>query len=289
MSARVLVSIARAAAAAWLLVGCLPGDTRPPPAVIHFLVEPSAAVTEGVTTDDGWHLVFEKLLVGLGDTGLYDEPLCNKYADGVYERLFDFTVPGKQTLSDVYGLGTCGSAFFLTPPAPDSPLGKGVTASDLAFMLDTDRKVDAAGFIGRKGVYLRGRATRDAVTKTFAWSFRLGIALPVCASRDDHGSVAPARKLDLRSGEELSLTLEVRVEELFRERRDAESPLRFDAIAGADADGDQAITLEELFLTPGPEPEPDGGPTDKPPSLGTSLYFDNLSRLVRLADSGACL
>src|SRR6185369_702636 len=50
--------------------GCLPGDIRPTPAVIHFTVEPSAAVTEGVMTADGWRISFEKLLVGLGGAGV---------------------------------------------------------------------------------------------------------------------------------------------------------------------------------------------------------------------------
>jgi hypothetical protein len=294
MNARVLVSIARAAAAALLLVGCLPGDTRPPPAVIHFMVEPSAADIEGVTTADGWHIVFEKLLVGLGDTGLFEEPLCNRYADGGYERLFDFTVPGKQVLSDVYGLGTCTPFFSLMPPASDAPLGQGVTAQDLAFMRVRDVDGDAANLGGIKSAYLRGRATRDAVTKTFEWTFRIGFGgIGTCASLKDPGSVVPANKLHLRSGDELSLSLEVHGEELFRERPSAESPLLFDAIAGADADGDQAITLEELFLVPGPAPEADAGPSAEgdaePPSIGQTLYFSHLWRMVRLDDSGACL
>ena len=287
MSARVLLSIARAAAAALLLVGCLPGDTRPPPGVIHFLVEPSAAVTDGVTTADGWHIVFEKLLVGLGNTGLFEEPLCNKYADGGYDRLFDLTVPGKQALSDVYGLGTCNPYFSMSSPSSNAPLGQGVTAQDRASMRVTDPGGDAARFHGYKAVYLRGRATRDAVTKTFAWSFRVGIGRSACGSWGDMGFVASTTRVHLRSDEEISLALEVHGEELFREGLSAESPLRFDAIADADADGDQAITLEELFLAPDPDPSPEGDAVA--PSIGDALYFAHLARMVSLGDRGACL
>ena len=65
-------------------------------------------------------------------------------------------------------------------------------------------------------------------------------------------------------------------------------------MAGADANGDRAITLEELFLVPGPEPEADAGPSRRrgsaePLSIGQTIYFIHLPRMVRLDDSGACL
>lgn len=290
MSARVL-SIARGAAAALLLVGCLPGDTRPPPALIHFAVEPSAAVTEGVTTADGWHITFEKLLVGLGGAGVDGrEDLCNTYQNGGYERLFDFTVPGKQKLSDVYGLGACDLRFRLRTPGSDALLGQGVTAQDLAFMRVEDG--DAVIPTGQKSVYVHGRATREAVTKTFEWSFRMAFRLHDCPSSGAAGDMDLATKVDLHGGDVLSLSLKVHGEELFRERPRDESPLRFDAFAGADADGDQAITLDELLLAPGPEPEADAGLSagdGGPPSIGDVLYLVHLPRMVRLGDSGACL
>lgn len=290
MSARVLFSLAPGAAAALLSMGCLPGDLRPTPAVIHFSAEPSAADTEGFTTVDGWHISFEKLLVGLGGAGVNgNEPLCARYANGGYERLFDLTVPGKQKLSDVYALGTCSLRFRLRTPGSDALLGEGVTAADLDFMRVEDG--DAVTPRGSKSVYLRGRATREAVTRTFEWSFRMDFRLHDCASPGSLEDTGLASVINLRGGEDLSLSVKVHGEELFRERARDDSPLRFDAIAAADADGDQAITLDELLLAPGPEPEADAGLASGdggPPSLGHLLYFVHLPRMARLGDSGAC-
>ena len=290
MSAHNLASMVRGAAAALLLVGCLPGDTRPPPAVIHFTVEPSPAVTEGVTTEDGWRIVFEKLLVSLGGAGVDNDGFgCTRYANGGYERLFDFTVPGRQKLSDVYALGTCDLRFRLRSPGSDALLGEGVSAQDLAFMRVEDQ--DSGGVTGRKTVHLRGRATRGEVTKRFEWSFRVGFRLSECGRSGGSGLVS---RVDLRGGEELPLPIIVHGEELFRERANDESPLRFDTFAEADADGDQAITLEELYDLPGPAPDVDGGsgldPGDAGPAPFTMfLYYVLLPRVARLGDSGACL
>ena len=129
---------------------------------------------------------------GSEDAGVFDEPLCNRYANGGYERLFDFTVPGKQMLSDVYGLGTCGLFFFLNagartrPSARESPRRFAPSCASR-----TGTPLDSRG---RKSVYLRGRATREAVTKTFEWSFRIGIRLSDCASLGDLGYVGPASR-----------------------------------------------------------------------------------------------
>jgi hypothetical protein len=289
MSTRNLASLARGAAAALLLAGCLPGDTRPPPAVIHFTVEPSPAVTAGVTTEDGWHIVFEKLLVSLGGAGVDNDGAgCTRYANGGYERLFDFTVPGQQKLSDVYALGTCDLRFSLRSPGSDTLLGKGVTAADLAFMRIEDQ--DSAGVTGRKTVHVRGRATREAVTKSFEWSFRVNVRLRHCAGP---GGVGVASRVDLHGGQDLPLSIIVHGEELFRERADDESPLRFDVFASADADGDQVITLDELYNLPSPAHDVDGGlglsPDAGPAPFTMFLYYLILPRMARLGDSGACL
>ncbi len=288
MSARSLASMARGAAAALLLVGCLPGDTRPPPAVIHFTVEPSPAVTEGVTTEDGWHIVFEKLLVSIGGAGVDNDGAgCTRYANAGYDRLFDFTVPGRQKLSDVYALGTCDLRFRLRSPGSDALLGEGVSAQDLDFMRVEDQ--DSAGLTGRKTVHLRGRATREAVTKRFEWSFRVGYRLSECAGAE----MGMASRVLLRGGEELPLPLIIHGEELFRATASDASPLRFDTFADADADADQTITLEELYNAPSPAPDVDGGlglgsVDGAAPPFTMFLYYVLLPRMARLGDSGAC-
>lgn len=286
MNASGFPAVIRGAFAALLLTGCLPGDTRPTPAVLHFTVEPSAADTDGLTTVDGWQITFERLLVGLGGAGI-DGPGCNTYANAGYERLFDFTVAGRQKLADVYGLGTCGARVRLRTPGDDALLGQGVTAADLAFM----RREESDAFVvqGRRAAYVRGRASRGATTKRFEWSFLLGFNLHDCAAARDAGL---ASELELQGGADLPIPVIIRAEELFRARLDDASELRFDALAEADIDGDQAITLDELAQVPGPPPDLDAGLVSGDGgalSLADFLYVGLLPRVVRLGGAGACL
>lgn len=296
MHARFPAPMARILAAALLVEGCLPGDTRPPPAVIHLTVEPSPAVTEGVTTVDGWHISFERLLIGIGDarlgprgdgTGYIDESACTSYANAKYERLFDVTMGGRQPLSDIYGIGTCGVGFAVDTPWGYTPLGAGVSAEDLAFMRDSAHKTIESK--QPRTVYVRGKATRDATTKRFEWSFQPPLFLQGCSGAGDVGF---ASDVVLSSGAVVQLPVVVHGEELFRERRDDDSPLRFDALAAADADGDQVITLDELGSAVGPSAEADAGLTSEDggaPSLADLLYQGLVLRMFRLNDSGPCL
>lgn len=243
--------------------GCLPGDTRPPPAVVHLTVEPSAAVTEGFTTVDGWHVAFERFLISLGGARLdafglggedADDSACKSYAGAGYERLFDLVVGSPQKLSDIHGLGSCGVRLRLRAPGSDALLGKGVTAQDLAFMRapGTDEIVSNAP----RTVHVRGLASRDATTIHFDWSFRLDLTLHGCRGADGQGFTSD---VVLIGGEVVDLPVVIHGEALFREGRTDESPLRFDALAAADADGDHAITLTELAAAPGPLPGVDAG------------------------------
>jgi hypothetical protein len=297
MHAQFPITMARITAAALLLAGCLPGDTRPPPAVIHLTVEPSPAVTEGVTTVDGWHISFERLLIGIGGAGLgalgtgnapIDVSVCTSYANANYERLFDVTVGGRQPLSDIYGLGTCGVSFSVTVPwSSGTPLGAGVSAEDLEFMRDSAHRTAETN--RSRSVYVRGQATRDTTTKRFEWSFRAPYALRGCVGA---GGVGFASDVVLTSGAELPLPVVIHGEQLFRESRSDESPLRFDALAAADADGDQMITLEELRGAVDPSTEADAGSPSADggaPSIADLIYKGLVLRMMRLRDSGPCL
>ncbi len=297
MRAQIPISMARITAAALLLAACLPGDTRPPPAVIHLTVEPSSAVTEGVTTVDGWHISFERLLVGIGDANLgalgdgvgqIDTSVCTSYANANYERLFDVTVGGRQTLSDIYGLGTCGVSFSITVPWwRDTPLGAGVSVEDLAFMRDSTHNTVETN--RARSMYVRGQATRDTTTKRFEWSFPQWTVFRGCVNADEMGF---ASDVVLTSGAVLDLPVVVHGEELFRERPSNDSPLRFDSLAAADADGDQMITQEELGLVVVPLTEVDAGVTSADggaPSIADLLSRGLVPRMMRLRDSGPCL
>lgn len=304
----IVVSLAAGGVVA--LSACLEGDTRPPPAVIHFQVEPSEAVTSGVTTADGWTITFERLLVGaLGDAQISGYA-CNPYVsnpyDGYpykqehtgYQRLFDFTVAGRQKVADVYGLGTCDARMKLSQPLLfNTLLGAGVTDDDLAMMLErgTDpwTEWDAPTI-----VYALGKAARGDVEKQFEWKFRLSVTLQgvcgyltceYCPIADDVGRT---RELSLIGGQDLPLVFTIHGEELFRESLELGAALRFSPMADADTDGDQRVTLDELAKVPGPAPPSDAGAPDADsdagsPSLGDFVYLTLVPSMVRIDGNAA--
>lgn len=279
------------AALALLLYGCLPGDTRPPPGSVFLTAEPSAAVQAGVATADGWQISFERLLVGIGDARLGNDA-CTSYANAGYERLFDLVAAqGPQKISEVFALGACGLQLRLRYPGVDALRGQGVSAQDLAFM----RVPDSDAYVTGRGtsVFVRGQAARGAEVKRFAWAFRQGYTLhdcPVAGAGVDAGLVTD---ITLHGNDARRIAVVIHGEELFRERASDDAPLRFDAIAGADTDGDQDITLDELAKVPGPPPEADAGLTSGSDggmlTLADLLYLTLVPRMVRVGGSDACL
>src|SRR6185503_16203455 len=101
--------------------------------------------------------------------------------------------------------------FRLRSPSTDALLEQGVTPDDLAFMRarEDDAHVSDRGV----SVFVRGRASRGAVTKRFAWTFRQGYTLHDCGGGEDAG---PASAFELRSGDAIRVEIVVHGEELFR-------------------------------------------------------------------------
>lgn len=289
-------------AGAWLLSSCLPGDTRPIPARVLLTAEPSPEVLSGVTTADGWQITFERLFVGIGQVSL-DGDACNTYANAFYSRLLDLGMPGKQKVAEVFGLGTCNLRLYLFPPY-GAKLGQGVSEDDRTFFTSIEHDAGVAVCNGEPGgdrdagitlngasVYVRGQASRGAAQKRFEWAFPLSYGFGQCGpSRDVEGD----HSLTLRTGESPPFAIMMRAEELLRASPDDDAPLRFDALADADADGDQAVTLEELsnVALPMSSPSVDAGvppPCDgSEPTLRYLLEQVLLPRMVRVNTTGRC-
>lgn len=85
---------------------------------------------------------------------------------------------------------------------------------------------------------LAGAARRGAVVKRFAWTFERPTEYSACRLADE-GVV-------VRDDELTSVEITLHADHLFRDELGHEAPLRFDALAAADADGDGEITLAEL-------------------------------------------
>lgn len=291
-------SVALALALASGAAGCLPGDTRPVPETVHATAEPSDAVAHGFDSADGWHVGFDRFLIAIGNVGFEeDDEACNSYAEAHYDRLFDFAVAGREKLSTVYALGTCRMGFRFRQPSYDALLGPGATEADKARMRQraTDRFADDQGV----SVLAIGAGERGAESKRFEWLFRRSFKLTDCA-REGGGMVTTAT---LTEGGSSELRIEVRGEELFRALPDDAAELRFGSIADADADGDGAVTLDELSQAPRPavgtgELGPGGGPPDggigvpdagaAAGSLEQLVYEELLPRVLRVAGGGAC-
>lgn len=260
-------------ASACSLDGCLPEDTRPEPGELSVTAEPSDAVVQGLDTSDGWHVVFERLLVSLGHVEL-DAEECSDYSEPRYDRLIDFARSQRQKLSVVYAIGACDMVFRISPVSTDDVLTAGVTEADRAYMR-TDG-TDPYASSGGATVVLRGHATNAAVSKTFDWAFRRSYEYHDCP-----GLLGASQTLvTLDKGVSATLPIVIHGEELFRAYASDVAPFRFAAIAGADSDGDGAVTLDELAQVPSPVEPPDGG---------VGVMLDSGAGADSGADSGAAV
>jgi hypothetical protein len=258
-----LIALLPTLAASILFCNCLPGDIRPTPGQVILYAEPGAAMLEGISTEDGWSIVFERFLVGIGG-GEIEGDACNQYANARYGRLFDMVVPGTQKVCELYGLGTCEIELLLRPPPKGAILENGVTTGDLAFMLlpdETNPLPMENGPFGPMGssVFARGAATRDGITKRFEWKFPGRFPVRDCANT---GDTTYTSTVILHANDALRPIVSIHGEELFRIRPDSDAPLRFNAFADADMDGDDVITSAELVNAPAPVAEVDGGIPD---------------------------
>ena len=93
---------------------------------------------------------------------------------------------------------------------------------------------DAAFEVGRMQV--EGSASKDGVSKSFAWTFPLIVFYSECET-----------STEVPGGGTGELQITVHADHLFHDSLIAEQPaLRFDALAAADGDGDDVITMQEL-------------------------------------------
>jgi len=265
-----------------LLVGCLPPDTRPPPAEVLVDLRAASTTLDGVTTADGWRVRFDRVLVTVGSAGLRGDA-CDEYSGSGYTRVLDGRLAKSQKVGLMYGLGTCKFQFRARNPETDSLLGEGIT--------ETDRNVlripGTDPFETDKGTtyFVRGSAEKAGVRKTFEWSFRR----PRLAYDDCKTDAAASPEFTLSEDGARTIELEVHAEALFLDGLDlGTAQLRFEPFAAAD-DGDGAITLDELSK----RSLVDAGITlvDAPAgwkTLADLLYQGSFPKIVRVGARGSC-
>ncbi|MEO8178224.1 MAG: hypothetical protein ABI895_05260 [Deltaproteobacteria bacterium] len=285
-----------------LAFGCLPADTRPPPARAIVSVQPSDSLLSGISaaaTQDGWAIEYRRFLLGLGRVAIGGDR-CTQYSDAEYTRIFDMLQPDTQKVSEHYALGSCDFGFAVVQPSEDSLLGQGVSEVDAHLMRtpSTDPAVPRRGI----SVYVQGQATRGGVTQRFSWELRRRVAYRDCVAILAGERVSG---LELASGEEQQVRIQISGDALFQDGPDPElAQLRFDAFASADlvsgnADGEVSLAeLRRVKLADLPEgtyqlrstadPAEVPGFASAAPTLEDYLYTSALPGVARFRDNGSC-
>lgn len=275
--------------AAVAVTGCLPGDNRPEPGKVLVSAEPSEATKGGFSTADGWSVRFDRFVTALGDVELdgpggRDDDSCNAYSESHYEWLYDFTVLERGKVGVVYGLGECSVGWRSRGPSDDTVLGAGATESDVRYMIT--EASDSYAEEQRVTLLATGVAEKGEARKSFSWSFRRSYEIDNCASASSEGL---ASVYMIRGGDQITVPIVVRGEELFRSAPSDDAPLAFEPFAAADANQDGSIELAELeTVTVDVEVASPPEGQEQPETLADLVYTYSLPRITRMAGSGPC-
>ena len=188
------------------------------PGVIAATVYGEELIEEGIPADafgDGWSVSFDTFLVSIG--GAFFLVDLAQPSGGEGYALAAFEAPA----------GTYDRFSYRLAPSPEAT-SINAAAADAAAM-------KAAGY----SIWLKGRATNGAATKTFDWGFRLKLT---------HARCEISEEID---GGEATAQATIHADHFFYDDAVSEEPnVMFQLIADADgaagAPADGAITLDEL-------------------------------------------
>lgn len=193
---------------------------------------------------DGWSIRYEKFLVAFhGISVAASDGAVGATMEG--SKLVDNVVRGRKDLVEFDGLEARAwdRVGYQIKPATASSELVGATAED------RDRMV-ANGW----SIYVSGTASTGTVSKSFAWGFALATQYHDCLQPAESG--AELEGIVVVEGSTDVSELTTHGDHFFYDRLKASpdpavmTSLRFAEKAAADADGDGAITLEELRAAP---------------------------------------
>jgi hypothetical protein len=183
--------------------------------------------------EDGWSLQFDECLLMFGD--IYAGDGAEDGARFGSTELVDLVKPGPHSVVtfelEAGAFGRFG--YAIAPAASAGVLHE--TASDE----QRERMLD-----GGYSIFVSGAATRDGLSKTFAWGFTNTTNYDECVSEVD-GKEVPGIVVVNGANEIVQIT--IHGDHFFYDDLASENAVpRFEAIAAADRDDDGEVTLAEL-------------------------------------------
>lgn len=189
---------------------------------------------------DGWTVRYSKFLVSFGNIVVANQA-GEVGAKLPGSKLFDNKVEGVKSIIDFEGVPAKAwdrVSYEIAPVTTETELDASANDDDKALMLD-----------GGYSLYVSATATKGDVEKNFAWGFTTATLYDECNSeqggRDEYGVVVTNNSTTVAQ-------LTTHGDHLYYDRLQASADpavrtsLRFDALAEADENEDDEITLEEL-------------------------------------------
>ncbi len=207
-------------ATAVLLAACSAETDDRDPQTHRVTIYGEAFIEEGIPAGetDGWAIAFDQFLVAVDGVKAGDAVVSG-------QRVFDLTAASSGVGQPVGDLadGPHDELAYRIGPASGAVAGN-ATAEQVRRMND-----------GGWSMWVSGTATREGVTKTFAWGFATDTRYAPCHT-------APAE-----DGDAVRSMLTIHADHLFYDDLVSETPnVAFQLVADADTDGDGTVTSEEL-------------------------------------------
>lgn len=218
-----------AAACALSFVAC-----GPPIAIVKFTTWGEEYIEQGIPAakfEDGWNVKFTKFLIVVKDIVVTDDKGTIASAQPG-AKAFDLVKKGPV---EVYAGTAPAKAWDVVrySIAPDENAVAGnIEAADLSLMKSRGASI-----------MLFGSGTKGSVTKSFEWTLTHNTLYDHCERAEKGGKgvvVVPAKETEVQ--------LTIHGDHLFYDQLSGDAKLRFDAIANADSNNDNRVTLDELGI-----------------------------------------
>lgn len=188
-------------------------------------------IEEGIPSsvfNDGWALHYDRFLINLGTVGVGEDGAGLALEEPQFQ-IFDLTEAsgsaGQLVTEGEVPAGNYANTQYKIYPADGDSVAGNASAENVTLMQD-----------GGYSVYVAGTATKDGVTKSFAWGFKTRTSYEKCESQ-----------AVIEAGRPGTVQITIHGDHLFYDDLYSETPmLLFGLVAQADVDGDDKITQEEL-------------------------------------------